>query len=79
MTVVELPGFIRDAATTMTESERIEMVSFLAANPEAGDIMAGTGGARKLRWKSQGKGKNGDAIKSLLPRLVAGFERRMRQ
>ena len=35
------------------------MISFLAANPEAGDIMAETGGGRKLRWKAQGRGKRG--------------------
>ena len=39
MTVVETPGFLRDAATAMAESERDEVVSFLAANPDAGDVM----------------------------------------
>ncbi len=42
------------------------MIFFLAANPEAGDIMAETGGGRKLRWKAQGRGKRGgvsDAMK----------------
>ena len=34
MTVVETPGFLRDAATAMAESERDEVVSFLAANPD---------------------------------------------
>ncbi len=33
----------------------------LSANPEAGDVMEGTGGFRKLRWgdKRRGKGKRG--------------------
>jgi hypothetical protein len=35
------------------------MIFFLAANPEAGDIMAETGGGRKLRWNAQGRGKRG--------------------
>jgi hypothetical protein len=35
------------------------MIFFLAANPEAGDIMAETRGGRKLRWKAQGRGKRG--------------------
>ena len=52
MTVVETPGFIRDASAALTDEERTEMISFLAANPEAGDIMAETGGGRKLRWKA---------------------------
>jgi hypothetical protein len=64
------------------------MIFFLAANPEAGDIMAETGGGRKLRWKAQGRGKRGgvranltraerNAMKALLPRLVAGYRKRM--
>jgi hypothetical protein len=34
---------------------------FLAGNPEAGDVMPGTGGFRKLRWADQrrAKGKRG--------------------
>ena len=59
MTVIETPGFIRDASAAMTDEERIEMIAFLAANPEAGDIMAERGGGRKLRWKAQGRGKSG--------------------
>jgi hypothetical protein len=31
----------------------------LLANPEAGDLMAGTGGIRKLRWGARGRGKRG--------------------
>jgi hypothetical protein len=86
-TVVETPGFLRDASKAMTETERIEVVSFLAANPDAGDIMPDTGGARKLRWKAEGRGERGEVanltraerneMKSLLPRLVAGYQKRM--
>ena len=43
----------------MTHGERLEIVSFLAANPEAGDVIPGTGGARKLRFSGKGKGKSG--------------------
>ena len=39
MTVVETPGFLREAATALTDDERTEVISFLAANPEAGGIM----------------------------------------
>jgi hypothetical protein len=59
MTVVETPGFIRDANSALTDEGRADMIFFLAANPEAGDIMAETGGRRKLRWKAQGRGKRG--------------------
>lgn len=95
----------------LTEAERSELVSFLAANPEAGDIMPETGGARKLRWKAHGRGKSGGAraiyyyhdkslpmfllnifaknekanlthaerneMRKLVPRLIAGYLKRM--
>ena len=35
------------------------MISFLAANPDAGEIIPGTGGGRKLRWGVKGRGKRG--------------------
>lgn len=59
LTVVETPGFLRDAAKTMSESVRAELICFLAANPDAGDLIPETGGARKLRWKLAGRGKRG--------------------
>lgn len=61
MTVVETPGFLRDSALALTEQERSDLVSYLAANPEAGDIIPDTGGARKVRWRAKGRGKRGGA------------------
>lgn len=43
----------------MDEEECRELISFLAFNPSAGDVMAGAGGVRKLRWARQGGGKSG--------------------
>jgi hypothetical protein len=57
--VVETSEFIARAAETMTEEERLSLIDHLAENPKAGDIMKGTGGARKLRWAARGKGKSG--------------------
>jgi hypothetical protein len=59
MTVVETPGFLRDAGAALTENERAEVVWFIAANPDAGDTVPETGGARKLRWRAAGRGKRG--------------------
>ena len=59
-TVIETPGYLASARDeNVSEEERAEIVSFLAANPDAGDIMAGTGGARKVRFAGRGKGKSG--------------------
>jgi hypothetical protein len=43
----------------MSEEERIAVVDLIAADPEAGEIMPGCGGARKLRVAKPGKGKSG--------------------
>jgi len=61
VTVVETPEFIRRAENLMTEGEREELISYLAANPTAGDLIAGTGGVRKVRWGLEGRGKRGGA------------------
>jgi hypothetical protein len=33
----------------------------LIDNPDAGDVIPGSGGVRKLRWAAKGKGKRGGA------------------
>lgn len=43
----------------MTADEIAAVVARLAADPEAGDVMPGTGGARKLRVAGRSKGKSG--------------------
>lgn len=59
-TVIETPAFLASAKDEgLTVAEREAIVSYLAANPDAGDVMAGTGGARKLRFAGRGKGKSG--------------------
>jgi hypothetical protein len=58
--VIETNAFITAAKTTgMDEETRSRVVDIVAADPEAGDIMPGCGGARKLRVARQGKGKSG--------------------
>src|SRR6476620_7256771 len=60
-TVVETPEILSGARRALTEAERAALIDFLAGYPEAGDLMQGTGGARKLRWGAKGKGKRGGA------------------
>ena len=43
----------------MTDEERAEAVDFLAERPDAGDVIPGTGGCRKVRIAGKGKGKSG--------------------
>ena len=58
-TVAETPVFVRYAAEVWSEAERQEFINFIAANPEAGNIIRGSGGCRKLRWSRSGSGKRG--------------------
>ena len=59
--VVEMPEFLAAARKLMDEAERSSLVLYLAHNPEAGDLVPGTGGVRKLRWALAGRGKRGSA------------------
>lgn len=61
-TVTELPAFRKAAVAAGMSEEDIEgLTSYLSENPDAGDVMSGTGGMRKVRWsiESNNKGKSG--------------------
>ena len=59
--VVETPQFIRQAERLLSDDDRFELIEHLAWNPEAGVVIPGTGGVRKLRWAMPGRGKSGGA------------------
>ena len=61
MTVLETRAFLRKAGPLLSDSEREDLVAFVGANPEAGEIIPETGGVRKLRWALAGMGKRGGA------------------
>jgi hypothetical protein len=61
LTVIETPTFQRLAAEFWSDEERLDFVSWIAANAEAGDVIKGTGGLRKVRWTRAGIGKRGGA------------------
>ena len=44
-----------------TATERLEIVSMVAADPECGDLIQGTGGFRKVRVGRRGMRKRGGA------------------
>jgi hypothetical protein len=60
-TVVETLMYLRAAEAIYNEMDREEIVRTIAAYPEAGDMMPGTGGYRKLRFARPGMGKRGGA------------------
>jgi hypothetical protein len=67
ITVAETAVFMRQASVLWTEDERLEFVDFIARNPEAGDLIPGSGGVRKVRWGRQGSGTGGDTSDLFLP------------
>lgn len=60
-TIIHTKDFDRKAQQLWTDDEIGELDFFLANNPYAGDVIPGTGGFRKLRWQSTGRGKRGGA------------------
>lgn len=60
-TVVETEAYLRRAERLMTEEERFAVVDYVAANPQGGDVIPGSGGIRKMRVPLEGRGKRGGA------------------
>ena len=59
LTVIETPLFQRQWPLYWTEEERGAFAAYLAEHPDAGDVVSGSGGLRKVRWKRAGSGKSG--------------------
>jgi hypothetical protein len=45
-TVVEMPGYLKAAEAIFSVTEREQIVSMVASDPECGELMQGTGGFR---------------------------------
>ena len=67
ITVVETATFKNDADSLLDEEERLELITSLARNPEAGKVMPGTGGVRKLRFARAHEGKSGGYYVFVVP------------
>lgn len=60
-TFIELPAFQQYRDDYLDDNAYKELQNELMKNPEAGDVIPGTGGLRKLRFgdEKRGKGKRG--------------------
>ncbi len=58
-TFVEAPLFTELVGEYFTDEEYSALQVALARNPELGDVIPGSGGVRKVRWGSRGRGKWG--------------------
>jgi hypothetical protein len=56
-TFMELSLFEQHREAYFDDEQFRAFQSFLAANPYAGNSIAGTGGLRKIRWADPGRGK----------------------
>jgi len=58
-TFVETRLFTGLVSRYLSDDEYADLQRTLIADPEAGDVIRGTGGVRKLRWGIAGRGKRG--------------------
>lgn len=56
---IELQPFAAVRDQYLADNELFSLQTYLATNPEAGDVIPGSGGCRKLRWAMRGRGKRG--------------------
>jgi hypothetical protein len=59
MVFIETPIFTADVCALLSDEEYASLQQHLVAMPNAGAVIAGTGGLRKIRWSVAGKGKRG--------------------
>lgn len=58
-TVLETPTFQKQASEIWGQYERHAFIDWIAENPDAGAVIPGADGARKVRWSRPGMGKRG--------------------
>ncbi len=57
--IVETSIFTKQVERLLRFEEYLALQSFLARHPDAGNLIPGTKGLRKLRWRTTGRGKRG--------------------
>ena len=59
MVIIETSVFTRQVQKLLTEDEYKDLQLGLVERPDLGAIIVGSGGLRKVRWSSRGRGKRG--------------------
>ena len=59
MEIAETSIFTKEIIKILTDDEYRKLQNHLVENPKSGDVIKGSGGLRKLRWKTDGRGKSG--------------------
>ena len=72
LSFVETRLFTRLVQQYLTEDEYAALQTFLSNHPDSGDVIPGSGGIRKLRWRAPGRGKRGGYRLIYFARLARG-------
>lgn len=59
MVIIETPIFTKQLSSTLSEEEYRLFQTTLLDRPDAGKVIPGGGGLRKIRWAVEGRGKSG--------------------
>ena len=59
MIFIEASSFTKLLSKYLTDDEYRALQTYLMQKPDAGNLVKGSGGVRKVRWASEGKGKSG--------------------
>lgn len=59
MLFIETDIFTEDVKKLLDDDDYHKLQVFLATQPDYGDLIQNTGGLRKIRWLSGGRGKRG--------------------
>ncbi len=59
MEFIETSIFTKLVYSYLTEDEYVGLQTYMFKFPEAGNVVPGSGGVRKLRWSLAGRGKRG--------------------
>lgn len=69
---IESPLFTRQVDQYLDDDDYRGLQVHLNRHPEAGDVIPGSGGVRKLRWQARGRGKRGGLRVIYYLRLASG-------
>lgn len=72
LTIIETEVFEKFWPLYWMEKEHDAFIAFIAESPNAGDVVSGSGGVRKVRWSRSGSGKSGGVRVIYFNRLANG-------
>jgi hypothetical protein len=74
--ILETHAFTRRAVELLSDEEYAQLQAELVARPDAGRLIRGTAGLRKVRWAAKGHGKRG-GVRAIYYWHVPGHQLRM--